>query len=180
MYLSICCNTLRFIRLASSFSRGTATPRILPLITTSHSPSYIAPLLRLFATANQAAVDAAVLAHPIMSFSSGAPLSSDSPASSTTVFSPVRIQSLKSQIPDVPLRLLVPTSAAKCSVESPPLVKGKTTNARLGRPRSDSAAPSIVMAPKDERLWFDFQCRFDVVQENVQLSGYQIYAVEKW
>ncbi|KLO06904.1 hypothetical protein SCHPADRAFT_860844 [Schizopora paradoxa] len=162
-------------------------------------------------------------------------------------------QPLKSQIPSVPRRLLVPTrgrlptdvlpgtsgfnsstgilpisppnaggpdgvasgrtsrhsrwgsasfnpEATPGSAGSPPVRSSRSSiTSRLGRPRSDSApldappaaaqgAGAISMAwsssgtakESEEKRWLCHGKKFEVVEEDVQLVGYQIYAVEKW
>ena len=106
-------------------------------------------------------------------------------SSSVSRYSPVhhRTQPPKSQIPSLPRRLLVPTSCSKRVVQCPQLrpVKSKTSSNRLTRSRADSAPPDFVQAEvRDQRRWFNCNSRFEVVEEDVKIAGYQIFAVEKW
>lgn len=158
-------------------------------------------------------------------------------------------QPLKSQIPSVPRRLLVPTrgrlptdglvgssnsstgalpmsppslggpdgasgrtgrhsrlgsasfnpEATPGSVGSPAVRSSRSSiTSRLGRPRSDSAPLEAAAAAqgvtavsmsltssgtareREEKRWPCDGKKFEVVEESVQLVGYQIYAVEKW
>ncbi|THH10221.1 hypothetical protein EW145_g1459 [Phellinidium pouzarii] len=109
---------------------------------------------------------------------SSPPLSPTLSASSASYFSPTRPHQLKSQIPGLPRRLLVPT----CSVSYPPPRPLERPVKAKVRPRAYSAPPQPLPATSkdNEQRYFDFDCRFQVVEENVRLSGYQIFAVEKW
>lgn len=80
-----------------------------------------------------------------------------------------------------PRRLLVPTSCPKPTTElcTRP-VKAKTSSHKLSRSRADSTSQELPTEPKDERKWLDTTSLFEVVEENIRLSGYQIFAVEKW
>ncbi len=89
--------------------------------------------------------------------------------------------------------------ATPASAGSPPVRSSRSSiTSRLGRPRSDSAPLDAAMqavgamSPRmslstsgttresDERRWLCDGKKFEVVEEDVQLVGYQIYAVEKW
>lgn len=106
---------------------------------------------------------------------------------------------LKSLIPHVPRRLLVPTFVPKCP--TPPLsldhgttaTKTSRLSGKLTRARADSAPPQQTDASrqqpspqrsrrnsKEREKWLDTDCRFEIIEEDLQLIGYQIYAVEKW
>lgn len=106
-------------------------------------------------------------------------------------------RTLKSQIPGLPRRLLVPTSVPKCTgvndedggaVQSRPgSALGKHAHGhghghgKSNRSRANSAPPEPAQDPLSAvHRWFDFESNFEVVEENLQLVGYQIYAVEKW
>ena len=73
-----------------------------------------------------------------------------------------------------------------CSPLKTPL-SAKASPARLGRSRAGSLATSTQNTP-DLGLtpplilvdWIGDGCRFEVVEEQIELEGYQIYAVEKW
>ncbi|KAH8118294.1 hypothetical protein DFH11DRAFT_1723223 [Phellopilus nigrolimitatus] len=118
----------------------------------------------------------------VTSPSSSPPLSPTRSSSSFSGISPVvsRLQPLKPQIPGVPRRLLVPTSSTERATPYAPVrpVKGKSSNVKLGRSQSELVSPDSQS--KDERRWFNTDYRYEVAEEDVQLSGYQIYAVEKW
>lgn len=115
-----------------------------------------------------------------------------SPTSSSTS----QQRPLKSQIPGLPRRLLVPTSVPKCTGANedagaaqsrPGSALGKHSYAhghghgKSSRSRANSAPPEPAQHPLSAvHRWFDFESNFEVVEENLQLVGYQIYAVEKW
>ncbi|KAL5530150.1 hypothetical protein ACEPAF_6407 [Sanghuangporus sanghuang] len=113
------------------------------------------------------------------------PLSPTVSSSSVSPYSPVhrRTQPPKSQIPGLPRRLLVPTSCPKRVAPDLQLrpVKSKTSSNRLTRSRADSAPPEPAQTEvRDQRRWFNCDSRFEVVEEDVKIAGYQIFAVEKW
>ncbi|KAI0695729.1 hypothetical protein BC835DRAFT_1272898 [Cytidiella melzeri] len=62
----------------------------------------------------------------------------------------------------------------------------KSSPAKHSRPRAGSlaqtASPSPDFSSSSAPLvdWIGGECRFEVVEEQIELSGYQIYAVEKW
>lgn len=52
---------------------------------------------------------------------------------------------------------------------------------KSNRSRANSTPPEPAQDPLSAvHRWFDFESNFEVVEENLQLVGYQIYAVEKW
>lgn len=113
------------------------------------------------------------------------PLSPTVSSSSVSRVSPIqrRTQPLKSQIPSLPKRLLVPTSCSKPTLPDLELrpVKSKSSSNRITRGRADSAPPEpLQYGFRDERRWFNSDVQFEVVEEDVKISGYQIFAVEKW
>ncbi|KAI5124996.1 hypothetical protein M0805_007420 [Coniferiporia weirii] len=116
---------------------------------------------------------------PPASVPSSPPLSPSLSNSSFSYFTPVR--PLKSQIPGLPRRLLVPAYSTTClalnSADQP--VRSKQGNGRPTRPRANSAPPESVQPPKNAPF-SDFDCRFQVAEQNIRLSGYQLFAVEKW
>lgn len=78
-------------------------------------------------------------------------------------------------------RLLVPTSWPKPTIDNDARpVKSKASTHKLSRSRADSTSQELPPEPKDDRRWLDTTSRFQAVEENVKLSGYQIFAVEKW
>ena len=64
----------------------------------------------------------------------------------------------------------------------------KHPSARRIRSRSGSAAVTVgeIVAPihvdveGDGERWIGCKCRFEIVVERMELTGYQVYAVEKW
>lgn len=117
---------------------------------------------------------------PVPSRATIPPLSA---SSSSAHVSSRQLQPLKSQIPTVPRRLLVPTSVYKCSnlEYSVRPIKVKSSSSKLSRSRANSEATDLLPPQsKDERRWFNDDFRFEVVEESLRLSGYQLYAVEKW
>ncbi|KAI6164879.1 hypothetical protein EDD17DRAFT_1473857 [Pisolithus thermaeus] len=96
------------------------------------------------------------------------------------------------------LRLLMPTvripnSTNMHSVFPPSPVsvpprspRTKQPSAKLIRSRSGSATATMergVMAvdvESDGERWIGLKCRFEIVVERMELTGYQVYAVEKW
>ncbi len=91
----------------------------------------------------------------------------------------------------VPLRLLMPTvrlprspSSTPGSPVSPPKSpKVKQPAAKLMRSRSASThvSPELPCTPKGIGLqWFGKTCKFEIVQDQLEIEGYQLYAVEKW
>ncbi|KAH7887723.1 hypothetical protein F5I97DRAFT_2011196 [Phlebopus sp. FC_14] len=103
-----------------------------------------------------------------------------------------------------PLRLLMPTVRPPTphvwilpSPPSPPTrsPRAKPTQGRLMRSRSGSATAttdttgvgkSMATRRGEERRsmhgerWIGRKCRFEIVVERMELTGYQVYAVEKW
>ncbi|KAA1466389.1 hypothetical protein DENSPDRAFT_831206 [Dentipellis sp. KUC8613] len=92
-----------------------------------------------------------------------------------------------------PLRLLMPTvrlprspSSTPGSPVSPPKSpKIKQPATKLMRSRSASTSthvsPEIPCTPKSVGLqWFGKTCKFEIVQDQLEVEGYQLYAVEKW
>lgn len=91
-----------------------------------------------------------------------------------------------------PWRLLMPTvrpprnyTAHIASLKTP--VSAKASPARLGRSRAGSLAASVQntpdvcpSSPPTPVDWIGGGCRFEVVEDQLELEGYQIYAVEKW
>ncbi|EGO27567.1 hypothetical protein SERLADRAFT_435344 [Serpula lacrymans var. lacrymans S7.9] len=94
-------------------------------------------------------------------------------------------------------RLLIPTvrspvapsppspSSPSSTTRSPRL---KPTSAKLIRSRSGSASlqsspdPAVISQPPPNvaAVWIGKPFRFDIVQDTLELEGYQMYAVEKW
>ena len=132
---------------------------------------------------------------------------------------PTRPQAPRSQIPNIPRRLLIPKYSLRCPAtakDSPVLThdlrsKSRTSVNRLvGRSRADSAPPEMSVSfasglsslstgpvslgvkgkgkdkdtgPAENQVsqWMGSEgCRFGVVAEDIELSGYQVFAVEKW
>ncbi|KAK7695822.1 hypothetical protein QCA50_000460 [Cerrena zonata] len=92
-----------------------------------------------------------------------------------------------------PRRLLMPTVRPSTrhiqphftSLKTP--VSAKASPARLGRSRAGSLATGVtntpdlsLLAPPTPVDWIGGGCRFEVVEDQLELEGYQIYAVEKW
>ncbi|TDL29498.1 hypothetical protein BD410DRAFT_833795 [Rickenella mellea] len=80
-------------------------------------------------------------------------------------------------------RLLVPTSRPHRvpTVPSPRQTR-KSNTGRLMRARAESLPPEVSQSPAStaNRWFFDNACKFEVVQDELVIDGYQIYAVEKW
>lgn len=62
----------------------------------------------------------------------------------------------------------------------------KSSPARLSRSRAGSVvqslqpSPDLSAGPQASFDWIGGGCRFEVVEDQIELEGYQIYAVEKW
>ncbi|KAF7790804.1 hypothetical protein EIP86_001761 [Pleurotus ostreatoroseus] len=62
----------------------------------------------------------------------------------------------------------------------------KSSPAKTSRSRGDSVAASLQPSPDLSAIqlvsddWIGGNCRFEVAEEQIELEGYQIYAVEKW
>ena len=71
------------------------------------------------------------------------------------------------------LRLASPTSSPR----SP-----RTKHISSKRLRALAELPDSLASPSKDigHLWFARSARFDVVQDQLELEGYQLYAVEKW
>jgi hypothetical protein len=104
-------------------------------------------------------------------------------------------------MPTVRLAFLPPTPQSQIPDASPPQQplaahrspRLKPTTAKLIRSRSGSASasdpvfadanvpPLPVPSLGDVGLeWIGIPCKFEVVQEQLEIEGYQMYAVEKW
>ena len=60
---------------------------------------------------------------------------------------------------------------------------GKRIRSRSGSATAtvgEHAAPIRVDAEGDGERWIGYKCRFEIVVERMELTGYQVYAVEKW
>ena len=88
------------------------------------------------------------------------------------------------------LRLLMPTvRPTSPSPHASPcgrLASSKSSPVKIGRSRAGSVAqtpqpsPDPSASPQVTVDWVGGGCRFQVVEETVELEGYQLYAVEKW
>lgn len=62
----------------------------------------------------------------------------------------------------------------------------KSSPAKMSRSRAGSVvaslqpSPDLSATPTDTVDWIGGGCRFEVVEDQIHLEGYQIYAVEKW
>lgn len=69
---------------------------------------------------------------------------------------------------------------------SPKVPAQKSPQSKLSRSRAGSVALSVQSNSSDLTAtlayddWIGGGCNFEIVAENIQLEGYQIYAVEKW
>lgn len=96
-----------------------------------------------------------------------------------------------------PMRLLMPTVRVPCvphtpspippSTQAPRSPRMRPTTNKLVRGRSASInepLPTLAtLAPSPGDLgmeWIGTACKFEIVQEQLQIEGYQMYAVEKW
>ncbi|PSR72914.1 hypothetical protein PHLCEN_2v11217 [Hermanssonia centrifuga] len=94
--------------------------------------------------------------------------------------------------PSCGMRLLMPTvrppRPTTSSVTSPVsrLSSTRSSPAKLSRSRAGSLAaslqpsPDLNAAPTVTIDWIGGGCQFEIVEEQIELEGYQIYAVEKW
>ncbi|KAF8559090.1 hypothetical protein OG21DRAFT_1503545 [Imleria badia] len=107
--------------------------------------------------------------------------------------------------PGSPLRLLMPTVRSPTPYPSPsphfapptrsPRVRPTTGRLSGVRPRSGSTTPSVdkpgpasfpgawsneQVESTDGERWIGRKCRFEIVVERMELTGFQLYAVEKW
>lgn len=88
------------------------------------------------------------------------------------------------------LRLLMPTvRPTRPSPYPSPLSRlssSKSSPAKMSRSRAGSIAQSLQPSPDPSACpqvtvdWVGGGCRFEVVEDSVELEGYQLYAVEKW
>lgn len=88
------------------------------------------------------------------------------------------------------MRLLMPTvRPTRSNILSPlvsapksPRLKPTTSNkSHRTRSGSNSAELSPPANPADlGSIWIGKQCRFEIVKEQLEIHGYQMYAVEKW
>ncbi|PIL37169.1 hypothetical protein GSI_00861 [Ganoderma sinense ZZ0214-1] len=81
-------------------------------------------------------------------------------------------------------RLLMPTvrSVKPVSSRTP---NSKPSPSRLGRNRAGSLSATVTNEPQERTTvgasdWLPSGERFEVVEEQLELEGFQIYAVEKW
>ncbi|KAI0081792.1 hypothetical protein K474DRAFT_1656176 [Panus rudis PR-1116 ss-1] len=88
-----------------------------------------------------------------------------------------------------PRRLLMPTVRATRHhgvAVSPKVSSSKSSPAKLGRSRASSIAHSVQSSPdicsgsSPYYDWIGGGCKFEVVEDQLELEGFQIYAVEKW
>ncbi len=87
----------------------------------------------------------------------------------------------------VPKRLLMPTvRSPRPSGISPRLPPStKSSPSKLGRSRAGSISVNVSLDGGERTAvgasdWLDGGERFEVVEEQLELEGFQIYAVEKW
>lgn len=85
-----------------------------------------------------------------------------------------------------PRRLLMPTVRPPRSTSSPRIPHHKTSPSK-SRSRAGSVSTHLSSSERTERAptpnapdWIGGGCRFEVVEDQIELEGYQIYAVEKW
>ncbi|TBU49553.1 hypothetical protein BD309DRAFT_947112 [Dichomitus squalens] len=81
-------------------------------------------------------------------------------------------------------RLLMPTVRA-VRPTSPRVPNSKPSPSKLGRGRAGSLPVSVVNEPQERTVvgaseWLPGGEKFEVVEEQLELEGFQIYAVEKW
>ncbi|KAH9938141.1 uncharacterized protein B0H18DRAFT_1099992 [Fomitopsis serialis] len=85
-------------------------------------------------------------------------------------------------------RLLMPTvRSAKPTMGSPKIPPYKASPSKMSRSRAGSVSnPSFLSDQSDKSAtaampdWIGGGRRFEIVEEQIELAGYQIYAVEKW
>lgn len=83
-----------------------------------------------------------------------------------------------------PKRLLMPT-VRSVKLTYPRIPNSKPSPSRLGRNRAGSLSVAVVNEPQERTSvgasdWLPGGERFEVVEEQLELEGFQIYAVEKW
>ncbi|KAH8105824.1 hypothetical protein BXZ70DRAFT_966334, partial [Cristinia sonorae] len=120
---------------------------------------------------------------PSKSFSKSLPSSSTTPFFLTPQPSSLNVSG--------PRRLLMPTVRHPRPTHTTALSSPKGSSqkspqsSRLSRSRASSVSPSVPTSPDPSSLpvnddWIGGGCTFEVVQDNIELEGYQLYAVEKW
>ena len=102
---------------------------------------------------------------------------------------PYLTPSMANNIPACGMKLLMPTvrQARAYPAGSPSRIpSAKSSPAKTSRSRGDSVAASLQPSPDLSAIqlvsddWIGGNCRFEVAEEQIELEGYQIYAVEKW
>lgn len=87
------------------------------------------------------------------------------------------------------MRLLMPTvRQTKQTSNAGVSVKLPSTKSSPSKPRSRAGSVAHSLQPSPDPNsgpqaavdWVGGGCRFEVVEEQVELDGYQLYAVEKW
>lgn len=81
------------------------------------------------------------------------------------------------------LRILMPTVRDPSPRRAPQRAQTTGTNRLSRRPRSPDFDNQPIIPVEPEivgKHWFGITAQFEVVEETRQLSGYQMYAVEKW
>ncbi|CCM01577.1 uncharacterized protein FIBRA_03637 [Fibroporia radiculosa] len=84
-------------------------------------------------------------------------------------------------------RLLMPTVRAVRNPSSPRISQYRSSPSKIPRSRAGSVSNPMLVDLTDRAAppgcpadWIGGGCKFDVVEDLVELEGYQIYAVEKW
>lgn len=176
----------------SSPPRMSSPPPERPRLRTSDS--HLAPLTRAAAListpSDSAASPQSLLPSP---FPSSYPSSSTRPAATRT---PSHTTTNSLSTPPTPFlqsphsrRLLLPTvrpTRHPTAPASPKLLPLKSSPSRLSRSRASSVSPQVgivndpsVSLPTNYD-WIGGGCRFEIVEDQFELAGYQLYAVEKW
>lgn len=107
------------------------------------------------------------------------------PSSRTPFLTP----SMTNSIPACGMKLLMPTvrqARMAPTISLSRIPSAKSSPAKPSRSRAGSIvvtpqpSPDLSAAQTISVDWIGGSCRFEVVEEQIELEGYQIYAVEKW
>lgn len=162
--------------LSSAATSPVASPRTSPPLPSPPSPLAVRPPM------SHSYSHSPSVASKAFSTTKSLPPSSHSPFSLTPQPSSLNVSG--------PLRLLMPTvrhtrTPASAIIPSPKGPSQKSPQSRLSRSRASSVVPGMPGSSDPHTSsacddWIGGGCRFEVVTENIQLEGYQLYAVEKW
>ena len=164
---------------SSGYSSAATSPATSPIpsppLPSAPSPLAVRPPMSR-SHSHTASISKALSTSKSLSGGSHSPFSLTPYSSTTNVLGP-------------PRRLLIPTVRHSrhpaSALPSPRAPIQKSPQSKLSRSRASSVAPGVQPSTESNTVcgvddWIGCGSKLEVVQENVVLEGYQLYAVEKW